>query len=117
MSAMYERLASAHTALERLEMALQQESETGKNKKGADFKEAYPVIEQHLAKKVPQKVVLAKFNSAYGHTVHPPRFRQMLLDERKRRAEAGEAVNCSECCQQLCTTDNMDAKLNEAEGQ
>lgn len=73
----------------------------GKHKKDADFAEAYPTIEQHLARKVPQKVVLEKFNAAYGHTFHPPGFRKMLEAERKRRAEAGDLVACTLCGQHL----------------
>lgn len=89
--------AGAYTALENLELALQQELVSGKNKKDADFKEAYPLIEQHLANKVSQKAVLEKFNAAYGYALHPPRFRKMLLGERKRRAEAGDVVVCDAC--------------------
>ncbi|OOG51257.1 hypothetical protein [Rhodanobacter sp. C01] len=73
----------------------------GKHKKDADFAEAYPTMEQHLARKVPQKVVLEKFNTAYGHTLHPLGFRKMLDEERKRRDGCGEVVACSACGQPL----------------
>jgi hypothetical protein len=101
MSLMNEVIAGAASPLNKLELALQQELARGGKKKDADFKEAYPVIEQHLARKVSQKVLLDKFNAAYGHKLHPPRFRKMLEAERKRRSENGEDATCLTCGQQL----------------
>lgn len=77
--------------------SLEQASANGRHQKHADFAEAYPTMEQHLARKVPQKTVLEKFNTAYGHGIHPPGFRKMLDEERKRRAESGEMLPCHAC--------------------
>lgn len=87
--------------LKKLEQALQKEAIGGKQKKEADFAEAYPVIERHLSRKVPVKVVIEMFGEAYGYVIHAPRFRQMLEAERMRRAEAGDLVTCAGCGQQL----------------
>jgi len=87
--------------LKKLEQALQKQASGGKHKKEADFAEAYPVIEQHLGRKVPVKVVIEMFGEAYGYVIHAPRFRQMLEAERKRRTEAGDLVTCAGCGQQL----------------
>lgn len=97
MSIMNEGFTGSHNPLKTLELKLQQEIARGKNKKEADFKEAYPLIEQYLANKVLFKVVLETFNTAYGYTLHPPRFRKMLFDERKRRAETNDVVVCATC--------------------
>ena len=101
MSLMNEVLAGTNSPLKKLELALQQELAVGRNKKEADFKEAYPVIEQHLVRKVSQKVLLDTFNAAYGHKLHPPRFRKMMEEERKRRSESGEHAICTACGQRL----------------
>ena len=101
MSIMNEIFADATSSLKKLELALQQEVAVGRNKKEADFKEAYPLIEQHLARKVSQKVLLDKFNAAYGHKLHPPRFRKMLEVERKRRSENDEDAMCAACGQKF----------------
>lgn len=97
--------------------SLEMAAVNGKHKKGADFAEAYPTMEQHLARKVPQKVVLEKFNTAYGHTLHPPGFRKMLDEERKRREGSGEVVACSACGQQLLCAIKMGEDGSDAEGQ
>ena len=116
MSIMSEVIAGAGSPLKKLELALQQEVAGGKNKKDADFREAYPLIEQHLASKVSQKVLLGKFNAAYGHKLHPPRFRKMLEAERKRRSENGDDAMCSACGQQLHTVDEtIDDDSSDAE--
>lgn len=104
MNSIYEEVKTIESPLKILELALQEAAAGGKNKKQADFNEAYPLIEQHLAKKVPFKVVLEQFNAAYGHKVHPPRFRKMLMDERNRRSMTGEVMVCSACGQQLIST-------------
>lgn len=87
----------ANSALEKLAIALQQEIAAGKNKKAIDFKEAYPLIEQHLANNGSQKTACDKFNAAYGHKLHQPQFRKMLLEERKSRAASGDIVKCPRC--------------------
>ena len=85
--------------------SLEQAAVNGKHKKNADFAEAYLTMEQHLARKVPLKVVLQKFNETYGHTLHPPGFRKLLDEERKRRDESGEVVACQSCGKRLGATD------------
>jgi len=89
--------------LKALELALQHVAERGGTKRETDFKEAYPLIEQHLAGKLQQKVLLESFNAAYGHKVHPPGFRKMLEAERKRRSKSGEDATCGACGQRLHT--------------
>lgn len=81
--------------------SLEQAAPSGKHQKQTDFAEAYPTMEQHLAHKMSQKVMLEKFNETYGHTLHPPAFRKMLDEERKRRSGSGEVVACPTCGQQL----------------
>lgn len=101
MSVFAEVGAGNTSSLKKLEQALQKEAIGGKQKKESDFAEAYPVIEQHLGRKVPVKVVIKMFGEAYGYVIHAPRFRQLLTAERKRRAEAGDSVTCNGCGQQL----------------
>lgn len=101
MSTSEETGAGATSPLEKLEQALQKKAVGGKQKKEADFAEAYPVMEQHLGRKVSMKVVMEMFGEAYGYIIHAPRFRQMLEAERKRRAEAGDWVTCAGCGQHL----------------
>ena len=85
------------TALEKLTIALQQQVAAGKNKKVVDFKEAYPLIEQHLANHGSQKTACDTFNAAYGYRLHQPQFRKLLNAERKARAAVGDAVKCVHC--------------------
>ena len=87
----------ANSALEKLAIALQQEIAAGKNKKAIDFKEAYPLIEQHLANNGSQKTACDKFNAVYGYKLHQPQFRKMLMEERKSREASGDAVKCIHC--------------------
>lgn len=101
MGAFEEAGAGNTSSLKKLEQALQKEAVGGKQKKESDFAEAYTIIEQHLGRKVPVKVVIKMFGEAYGYVIHAPRFRQLLEAERKRRAEAGDSVICSGCGQQL----------------
>lgn len=101
MGVLEEAMAGYISPLKKLEQALQEEAVGGKRKKEADFAEAYPVIEQHLARKVPVKVVIETFGNAYGYVIHAPRFRKMLEAERKRRYECGDLVTCASCNQLL----------------
>ena len=103
--------------LEKLTLALQKKVIGSKQKKEADFAEAYPVIEQHLGRKVPVKVVMEMFGEAYGYVIHAPRFRQMLEAERKRRTEAGDWVTCTECGQQLPAAIKVAGNAADAEEQ
>lgn len=112
----FEEAAVGNTSpLKKLEQALQKEAIGGKQKKEADFAEAYPVIEQHLGRKVPVKVVIETFSEAYGYVIHAPRFRQMLEAERKRRAEAGDLVTCTGCGKQLPADVNVAESVGDTE--
>lgn len=117
MSSTNEEVKTVDNPLKFLELALQEALANGKNKKEADFKEAYPLIEQNLAKKVPFKIVMETFNKAYGYTLHAPRFRKFLLDERKRRAEAGDELLCDSCGQAINQHENVTTQSNDVEGQ
>ncbi|WP_182657448.1 hypothetical protein [Stenotrophomonas lacuserhaii] len=117
MSVFSETVAGNPSPLKKLELALQNELVGSKHKKDTDIVEAFPTIEQHLVRKVPVKVALEMFNVAYGHKIHPPRFRKMLEDERKRRAEFGEVVACTACGQQLMAAVTAANEVNEANGQ
>ena len=97
MSTLSEVITGASTPFEKLELALQNETTGGRNKKYADFKEAYPLIEQHLARKVTQTALLKKFNGAYGHKLYPLQFRKMLEAERTQRHETGDDATCPTC--------------------
>lgn len=116
MSMTNENVAGDKSPLDKMELALQQAAVGGENQKDAHFKEAYPLIEQHLAAKVSQKVVLDTFNAAYGYKLHPPRFRKMLLDERKRRAETGDVVICTACSRPLDSAANATDVTDNEEG-
>lgn len=83
--------------LKTLELALQKATVGGKNQIDVDFREAFPLIEQYLATNVSQKAARNIFNDAYGHKLHPTRFRQMLEAERERRSETGELLVCVAC--------------------
>lgn len=112
-----ETAGGSPSPLKKLELALQIELIGNKHKKDADITEAFPIIEQHLVRKVPVKVALEMFNVAYGHKIHPPRFRKMLEDERKRRAQFGEVVACTACGQQLMAAMTEKDDVHEANGQ
>lgn len=84
--------------LKNLEWALQREAACGKrNKLEADFTEAYLLLEQNLSRKVTRKALLRAFNTAYGHKLYPPGFRDLLNAERKRRCDSSEAVERLGC--------------------
>lgn len=116
MSIMNESREDNNSPLKKLEQALQQAAAGGKSKKDADFREAYPLIVQHLTNKVPQTLVLKKFNDAYGYTLHPPGFRKMLTAERNRRDETGDVVVCTACGQQLPSDEKDEKEAQEQEG-
>ncbi|MCA7024933.1 MULTISPECIES: hypothetical protein [Stenotrophomonas] len=89
------------SALKRLQLALENEPAGGRQRKVDDFVQAYPNIEKHLARKVPLRRVIELFAEAYGYAVHAPRFRKLLIAERKRRAESGEVAVCASCYRPL----------------
>src|SRR3546814_6536604 len=97
MNAFNNSIAADISPLKKMELKLEKESVGGKHKKVADFSEAYPIIEQHLARQVPVSVVLEAFSASYGYTLHVPRFRQLLDAERTRRAEDDEELLCKAC--------------------
>lgn len=109
--------AGPESSLSLLEQALQNASATRMHKRSADFAEAYPTIEQYLARKVPQKAVLEQFNAIYGHTLHPPRFRKMLEDERARRHQAGETVSCGSCGRELSASVECSTESSKGDGE
>lgn len=117
MSALNETMTEAISPLKNLELALQNKLVGSNHKKDADIAEAFPTIEQHLMRKIPVKVALEMFNLVYGHKIHPPRFRKMLEDERKRRADCGEVVVCPACGQRLTGTVAAEEAVNEMIGQ
>ena len=98
-------------SLEKLAIALQQEVGAGKNRKVLDFREAYLLIEQHLASNGTQKSACESFNAAFGYKLHQPQFRKLLSAERKSRSEAGDALACVACGQRLAMP--CDALANE----
>ena len=105
------------TALEELTIALQQEIANGKNKKTLDFKEAYPLIEHHLANNGSQKTACDKFNAAYGYKLHQPQFRKLLNAERKNRAATGDAVKCLYCDKPLHSVPDVAETVDTVEGE
>lgn len=106
---------SSASPLSAFEQAMEAVAIGGKHQKEADFAEAYPTIEQHLARKVPQKLLLSKFNEAYGHALHPPGFRKLLDEERKRREHSGDIAVCSMCGKRLSTA-TLEAQAMENVG-
>jgi hypothetical protein len=98
--------------LDEMQRALEQAA-AGSNSLTNNFRKSFHLIEQYLTAKVSQKVVLDIFNAAYGHKLHPPRFRKMLIDERKRRIEAGEAVVCTTCGHPLDLAENAKDAANK----
>lgn len=60
------------------------------------FQKLLPLIEQALAREVPQKVIVAELEKM-GLPLSLGGFRSLLEAERKRRAEAGDAVRCEHC--------------------
>lgn len=101
--------------LKKMVLALEKKPISDRHQKEADFSEAYPIIEQHLARKVPVKAVIDAFSASYGYTIHAPRFRKLLETERKRRAEAGETLMCKACGNPLNLLPETDLETTSAE--
>lgn len=108
-------MAEVNAKLERLKNLLQDELCIGKSKKEMDFRDAYPILEEHLNNKISQRIVLEKFNAAYGHKLHPPGFRKLLNQERKRREETGDTLICRTCGQKVDVCDREDQHENRRE--
>lgn len=96
-----------------LKQSLQAVASTSRKQKEVDFAEAYPLIEEHLHRKVPVKDVIESFKGAYGHALHPPRFRKMLDQERKRRAESGDLLGCGTCGRPYDPSVSVDASASD----
>lgn len=109
-------LNGVNSPLEALKNLLQAELGSGKSKKEIDFRDAYPILEEHLNNKVSQRVLLDKFNAAYGHKLHPPGFRKLLHEERKRRAESGDVLVCRTCGQKVPVLDQVNGHGERLEG-
>ncbi|MCL1553741.1 hypothetical protein [Xanthomonas nasturtii] len=97
MSTINEVLAGANSPLEKLEVALKQELTSGKSKLERDFKEAYPVFEQHIARKMRKKTLMELFNAAYKHQLNLIQFRKLLNTERECREASGDVMACTTC--------------------
>lgn len=97
MTTINEAFAHANTRLEKLQLALSQELTGGKSKLEADFREAYPVLEQYLAQRMRKRAVMDRFNATYGVDLVLAQFRKLLNAERARRNESGELVACPTC--------------------
>ncbi|MBD7954298.1 hypothetical protein H9654_08770 [Stenotrophomonas sp. Sa5BUN4] len=97
MNIISEALAGATTRLQKLELALNQELTGGKSKLEADFREAYPVLEQYLTQRMRKRAVMERFNAAYGYELVLAQFRKILNAERSRRSECGDLLACSVC--------------------
>lgn len=80
-----------------LASALGEQLNKGKSKLEQDFREAYPVLEQHIAKKMRKKILVDQFNAAYKHDLNLIQFRKLLKEERSRRHAEGDAARCQGC--------------------
>lgn len=106
---------SGNESLQKFEQLLSEERASGKCKKEIDFRAAYQAIERSLANNVPQRVIIENYKKAFGYTLHPPAFRKLLLEERKRYAESGEAIICNACGQKLVCEVIVTNQVSEAE--
>lgn len=108
---------TASAALEKLKLALQSQIASGIARRTADFKEAYPLIEQHLACGGSQKAACDQFNAAYGYKFHQPQFRKLLNAERKWRVERGDEAKCDKCGTVLRSVADDAVSVNHMEGE
>ncbi|MBN5094955.1 hypothetical protein JY450_00885 [Stenotrophomonas maltophilia] len=87
-----------HTSpLEALKHALDEQLSKGKSKLEQDFRQAYPILERHIAKKMRKKILVDQFNAAYKHELNLIQFRKLLNEERARRHAEGDAARCQSC--------------------
>lgn len=91
--------------LDALTHALSEQSTKGKGKLEQDFRQAYPILEQHIAKKMRKKILVEQFNAAYKHDLNLIQFRKLLKEERARRHADGDATRCQSCGQLLVETE------------
>lgn len=89
------------SALAALKQALDEQLSKGKSKLEQDFREAYPILEQHIARKMRKKVLMDQFNAAFQHELNLIQFRKLLKEERARRQAEGDAARCPSCHQLL----------------
>lgn len=115
MSVPSNALEGAPSPLEKLALALSQDLTGGKSKLEIDFKEAYPVFEQHLVRKVRKRMLMERFNTAYGHELNLIQFRKLLNSERKRRSESGDVMLCEKCGQSLACVKDAAASIEDGE--
>lgn len=78
---------AAHSSLNKFKLALQSVEPSKRQRREEALIEAYDTIQQHAQRKVPWKVIVAKFNEAYGLSMHPARLRKEFEEERKRRED------------------------------
>lgn len=97
MSSHTETWPGASNPLKELELALQQEVAGGNSKLEIDFKEAYPLFEQHLAQRMRKRKLMDQFNAAYKHELNLAQFRKLLNAERQRREASGDVLACAAC--------------------
>ncbi|WP_353098419.1 hypothetical protein [Stenotrophomonas lactitubi] len=102
MSSLSEALNGTKSPLEKLEHALSMASVNGKSKLEGDFRQAYSLFEQNIARKVRKKFLMEEFNRAYQHQLNLVQFRKMLNSERNRRKADGDELACASCGQVLC---------------
>lgn len=99
MSIITEAWPGANNPLQKLELALQRELTGGTSKIEIDFKEAYPLFEQHLAQRMRKRKLMDQFNAAYKHELNLAQFRKLLNAERERREASGDVLACAACGQ------------------
>ncbi len=93
--------------LDALKHALGEQLSKGKSKLEQDFREAYPILEEHIARKMRKRVLVDQFNAAYKHELNLIQFRKMLNLERMRRQADGDAARCQSCGQLLVEAEDL----------
>jgi hypothetical protein len=89
--------AQADDRRAQLAAALEHADSNRQERKQSLFREAYDLIVPAMARKVPQKTILAALEDKYGLKLHPARFRELLDAETERREKAGDALRCTLC--------------------
>ncbi|HEL7888373.1 hypothetical protein [Stenotrophomonas maltophilia] len=115
MSNMIEAPTEARSSLAQLERALNQRLTSGKGKLECDFREAYPLLEQYIARKMRKKALMELFNTAYEHELTLVQFRKLLNAERERRAVSGDVMICTACERPLASATNEAMHTNNGE--
>lgn len=102
--------------LDALKHALGEQLSKGKSKLEKDFREAYPILEQHITRKIRKKMLVDQFNAAYKHELNLIQFRKLLKEERARRHADGDAARCLSCGQLLVDAEEKTAAEATEEG-